>query len=92
MCHENAAYICFQGFVNGETEVSDMLVQMIDNKTIREDMRQKMEADRLAVTKQLGLIQKDRPWIAITVKTKQAIRSTINSMLDAVNELKISGT
>lgn len=64
---------------------------MIDNKAIREDMRLRMEADRLAITKELGLIQKDRPWIAITVKTKQAIRATINSMWDAVNELKVSG-
>lgn len=55
-------------------------------------MRLRMEADRLAVTRHLGMIQKDRPWIAITVKTKQAIRATINSMLDAVNELKVSGT
>lgn len=68
-----------------------MLIHMIDNKSIREDMRLRMEADRLAITKELGLIQKDRPWIAITVKTKQAIRATINSMLDAVNELKVSG-
>lgn len=64
---------------------------MIDNKTIREDCRIRMEADRLAITKELGLVQKDRPWIAITVKTKQAIRATLNGMAEAMLELKVSG-
>lgn len=64
---------------------------MIDNRTIREDCRLRMEADRLAVTKELGMVQKDRPWIAITVKTRQAVRATLNSMAEAVLELKVSG-
>lgn len=81
----------FQGFVMSEEEVSDMLVQMIDNKIIREYCRVELESNRLAITKELGLIQKDRPWIAITVKTKQAIRSTLNNIRESIIELKISG-
>ncbi|VVC86450.1 unnamed protein product [Leptidea sinapis] len=45
----------------------------------------------LAVTRQLGLLQRDRPWTAITVKTRQATTSTLNiMMLDAV-QLKEEG-
>lgn len=75
----------------GEEEVYEMLPLMIDNKKIREDMKFRMGADRLSIVKQLGIVQRDRPWIAITVKTKQAIRTTVNNMLEAVNELKMSG-
>ncbi|XP_044263875.1 sodium/hydrogen exchanger 11-like isoform X4 [Tribolium madens] len=38
-----------------------------------------------------GVVQKERPWVAITVKTKQAIRTVLSSMNDAINQLKIAG-
>lgn len=64
---------------------------MIPNAKVRQEMRQTMENDKLAVTKELGLIQKEKPWIAITVKTKQAIRTILNNMEVAIDDLRSSG-
>ncbi|KAB0793968.1 hypothetical protein PPYR_13588 [Photinus pyralis] len=85
------AYDIGKGYVTGEEEVAALLSQMIDHKDIREKCQARLDADRLAVTKELGIIQKDRPWIAVTVKTKQAVRSTLNSMNATVNDLKALG-
>lgn len=69
-----------------------MLSQMIDNPRIIENAKNEIEFGRLAITKQLTMVQNERPWIGITVKTKQAIQSVLNSMKEAINELKMSGS
>ncbi|XP_038218637.1 sodium/hydrogen exchanger 10-like [Zerene cesonia] len=80
-----------KGFVTGETEVCNLLPQLVDNIQIQETLYNKLEADRLAVTRQLGLLQRDRPWTAITVKTRQATTSTLNIMLSDAMQLKEEG-
>ncbi|XP_053617936.1 sperm-specific sodium:proton exchanger-like isoform X2 [Plodia interpunctella] len=80
-----------KGFVTGEQEVCTLLPQLVDNKLIQETLNAKLEADRLAVTRQLGLLQRDRPWTAITVKTRQATTSTLNIMLLDAMQLKEEG-
>jgi sodium/hydrogen exchanger 10/11 len=80
-----------RSYVAGEEEVLEMLPYMIDHEVIREHIRQKIEADRLDIIRLLGLLQKDKPWISITVKTKQAIRTVLCSMKAAISELKVSG-
>lgn len=72
-------------------EILDMLPHMVDNKKIRTSLKRDIENDKFFVTKLLSLVQKERPWVAITVKTKQAIRIILNSMVEAVNTLKTSG-
>lgn len=89
--HMAYAYELGKSYVTGEEEVMEMLNFMIDNDNIRNDMAQRMTHDKQFVIKLLGLVQKDKPWISITVKTKQAIRTVLNNMKDAFNELKISG-
>ncbi|CAK1543599.1 unnamed protein product [Leptosia nina] len=80
-----------KGFVTGETEVCNLLPQLVDNLQIQETLYNKLEADRLIVTRQLGLLQRDRPWTAITVKTRQATTSTLNIMLSDAMQLKEEG-
>lgn len=46
---------------------------------------------RLSVTRQLGLLQRDRPWTAMTVKTRQAVSCTLNVMLLDAGQLKEEG-
>lgn len=64
---------------------------MVENKVVRDSIKKQIEDDRLMVTKELGMIQKDSPWIAISIKTKQATRATLNHMRSAVTDLKMSG-
>ncbi|XP_052742004.1 sodium/hydrogen exchanger 10-like [Bicyclus anynana] len=80
-----------KGFVTGEQEVCSLLPQLVDNKQIQETLFNKLEIDRLTVTRQLGLLQRDRPWTAITVKTRQATTSTLNIMLLDAMQLKEEG-
>ncbi|XP_049880315.1 sodium/hydrogen exchanger 10-like [Pectinophora gossypiella] len=80
-----------KGFVTGEQEVSNLLPQLVDNKEIQDTLNARLEADRLTVTRQLGLLQRDRPWTAITVKTKQATTSTLNIMMLDAMQLKEEG-
>ncbi|XP_028170912.1 sodium/hydrogen exchanger 10-like [Ostrinia furnacalis] len=80
-----------KGFVTGEQEVCNLLPQLVDNKQIQETLNARLEADRLAVTRQLGLLQRDRPWTAITVKTRQATTSTLNIMMLDAMQLKEEG-
>ncbi|XP_008199714.2 solute carrier family 9 member C1-like [Tribolium castaneum] len=80
-----------KSYAIGETEILDMLPYMIDNTAIREEIKQKIERDKVIITKLLGMVQKEKPWIAITVKTKQAIRTILNSMKEAANQLRTAG-
>ncbi|XP_026320358.1 sodium/hydrogen exchanger 10-like isoform X3 [Hyposmocoma kahamanoa] len=80
-----------KGFVTGEQEVCSLLPQLVDNKHIQETLSARLEMDRLTVTRQLGLLQRDRPWTAITVKTRQATTSTLNIMILDAQQLKEEG-
>ncbi|XP_073962539.1 sperm-specific sodium:proton exchanger-like isoform X2 [Choristoneura fumiferana] len=80
-----------KGFVTGEQEVCSLLPQLVDNRLIQETLNTRLEADRLTVTRQLGLLQRDRPWTAITVKTRQATTSTLNNMVIDAIQLKEEG-
>ena len=80
-----------KSYATTETEILEMLPYMIDNKEIKEQISKKLEIDRAYITKLLGLVQKERPWIAITVKTTQAIRTILNAKKEAINFLKASG-
>ena len=46
---------------------------------------------KMGITKELGLLEKERPWIAVTVKTKQACTSTLTSMKATIDQLKVEG-
>lgn len=80
-----------KSYVTSHSEVIEMLPYMIDNKKVRAEMAQQMDCDRLFVVKLLGMVQKDKPWVAITVKTKQAIRTILSGMSESLKQLKISG-
>ncbi|KAJ8710687.1 hypothetical protein PYW08_009202 [Mythimna loreyi] len=80
-----------KGFVTGAQEVCTLLPQLVDNKQIYDNLTTKLDSDRLAVTRQLGLLQRDRPWTAITVKTRQATTSTLNIMILDAMQLKEEG-
>ncbi|XP_017771554.1 PREDICTED: LOW QUALITY PROTEIN: sodium/hydrogen exchanger 10-like [Nicrophorus vespilloides] len=85
------AFTIGKALVVGYDDVLEVLPKMSDNEKIRESIRLKLDSDRLALTKELGMLGKDRPWIAITVKTKQAMAATLIHMISNVDELKYAG-
>ncbi|XP_074660935.1 sperm-specific sodium:proton exchanger-like [Tubulanus polymorphus] len=79
------------GYVVGEEEVRKLLDQMIDDKKIAKKMCGIIESGRLEVVKELGLIQRDMPGIAVSVKTRHAIRVVLNNLRDTISELRGDG-
>ncbi|RZC35365.1 sodium/hydrogen exchanger 10-like, partial [Asbolus verrucosus] len=85
------AYELAKNFISGEEEVLENLKTIVDNNRIRDILQSRIDADRLSVTKIYGICQKDRPWVAITLKTRLVIEAVLNSMKEDIQELKASG-
>ena len=81
-----------KGYVVGKEEMMKTLCnltftpQPILNKFIIAS-----ETARLDTTKQLGLIRKDQPGIAVSIKTTQATRSVLNKCSETIRELQSRG-
>ncbi|XP_044265130.1 sodium/hydrogen exchanger 10-like isoform X2 [Tribolium madens] len=89
--HRALAFELGKCYITGEEEILENLHQIVDNDKIRESIREGIENDRLAITKRLGLAQKESPWVTTTVKTRLAMRTVLNSLKDDIYELKLSG-
>ncbi|XP_078585490.1 sperm-specific sodium:proton exchanger-like isoform X2 [Branchiostoma floridae x Branchiostoma japonicum] len=80
-----------KGFVVGEEEVMKLIPTIIDNRSIARDLRQKSDISRRAVIRELGLLQRDHPGIAVSVKTRQSIRAVLNHSRDTIREMQGGG-
>ena len=81
-----------RGFVVGEEE----LLQQFDriklvHKEVAEDLKQRVNATRLDVIRSLGLIRKEHPGVALSVKTHQATRSVLNHCQDVIKQMLSNG-
>lgn len=56
------------------TRVTALMNQIDYYEPVYTELMKEIEADRLYVSRELGLIQKENPEIASTVKTRHAIR------------------
>lgn len=66
--------------MTAEEEVSKLIESISDNASIRDRLMQVSNTNRLTVIRELGLLQRDHPGIAISVKTKAAVRSILNQV------------
>jgi len=80
-----------KGFVVAEEEVSKIIDQLVLDPKIAAELKMASDYARLQVVKSLGLLQRQHPGIAISVKTRQAIRSVLNNARDTLNELRSNG-
>lgn len=81
-----------RGFVVGEEE----LLQQSDriklvHKEIAEGFIKRVEATRLEVIRSMGLIRKEHPGVALSVKTHQATRTVLNHCQDVVRQILSNG-
>ncbi|XP_014349995.1 sperm-specific sodium:proton exchanger-like isoform X2 [Latimeria chalumnae] len=84
------AYDVGMGYVHGEEYVTKLLDQIADQKIVAQELRNIIEVDRQQAIKELGMLQRNYPEVAISVKTTQAIRTVLNSTRDTIQTF-ISG-
>ncbi|XP_053385039.1 sodium/hydrogen exchanger 10-like isoform X1 [Mercenaria mercenaria] len=80
-----------RGFVAGEEEVRKLVDHMSDHKDIAKSLKQMSDNSRLDVIRCLGMLSKQHPDIALSIKTRQAIRSVLNQLRDGIHELLTDG-
>lgn len=81
-----------RGFIKGIEELESSLDMIAgDNIQIKRKLRRIAEKSRTIVIRDLGLLQKNYPGIATSVKTKTAIRNLINVMFESVQRLQSGG-
>jgi hypothetical protein len=80
-----------KSYITGEEEILDNLENIVDNDQIRESVKKNTENDLLALSRCVGMAEKQSQWVATTVKTKSAMRMVLNSMKDDILELKVAG-
>ncbi|XP_041131503.1 sodium/hydrogen exchanger 10-like [Polyodon spathula] len=80
-----------KGYVVGEEDISKIVDHISDEKSIAQKLRNILEKNRQEAVRELGLLQRDHPAIAISVKTRQAIRTVLNSERDTIHALMSGG-
>ncbi|KAH0819940.1 hypothetical protein GEV33_002851 [Tenebrio molitor] len=89
--HKSLAFELGKSYITGEEEILDNLENIVDNDQIRESVKKNTENDLLALSRCVGMAEKQSQWVATTVKTKSAMRMVLNSMKDDILELKVAG-
>lgn len=81
-----------RGFVVGEDEVLSQFHRLkLVHRETAEIFKRKIEATRLDVIRSLGLIRKEYPGIALSVKTHHATRAVLNQCQELVKSIFNNG-
>nr|CAB3266352.1 sodium/hydrogen exchanger 10-like [Phallusia mammillata] len=80
-----------KGFVTGEEEVNKLIVSISENRKVQVKLIEASDRNRLLVTREMGLLQRDHPGIAISVKTRNAVRTILNHSRDTIHQLCAGG-
>jgi sodium/hydrogen exchanger 10/11 len=81
-----------KGFVVAKEEMLKQLDKLdFAHQEVVLELKERSEAARLDVIRSLGLLRKDHPGVAQSVKTHQAIRSVLNHCVDTVKKMFGSG-
>lgn len=87
-----SGYNIGQGFVRATEELETSLDLIAGEKGVsKEQMRRVLYKTKASINRDLGLLQRDYPEIAVAVKTKTAIRNLINVMHTSIRRLQDSG-
>ncbi|XP_072046818.1 sperm-specific sodium:proton exchanger-like [Amphiura filiformis] len=80
-----------KGFVLGEEEIVKLIDKLVNDKKIVAELMRYSTKSRLEIIRQLGMLQRDHPGIAVSVKTRQAIRTVLNISRETIGDLKGAG-
>ncbi|KAM6973381.1 sperm-specific sodium:proton exchanger-like [Aplochiton taeniatus] len=85
------AYDIGKGYVMGEEDIGKIIDHISDDTSISKKLKSILEENRQQAVRELGLLQRDHPEIAISVKTRQAVRAVFNSERDTIRTLMSGG-
>lgn len=71
-----------------QEQVMKFLGHLVTNDEVYDSIYKVLDADRMIVASELGLIKFDRTTIATTNKTSHAIRHVVNTMQDCIRSMK----
>ena len=81
-----------KGFVVAKEEMLNQLDKLgFAHEEVLLELRERSEAARLDVIRSLGLLRKEHPGVAQSVKTHHAMRSVLNHCMDTVKKMLGSG-
>ncbi|CAG7734239.1 unnamed protein product [Allacma fusca] len=80
-----------KGFMTAVDDVIKFLPQMVDHPKVLHKLKHALERERLEAVREMGIMQKEHPGIAIAVKTRHASRAVLNQMRENLLELKADG-
>ncbi len=80
-----------KGFVTAVDDVQKFLPQIIEQPRVLLKFRIALESLRIEVVREMGLLQKEHPGIALAVKTRHASRAVLNQMRESLMEMKEDG-
>eukprot|EP01135_Chromosphaera_perkinsii_P010654 Nk52_evm54s2192 gene=Nk52_evmTU54s2192 len=78
-------------YVVAQEEVEKLMSHICKHEAIRVALLQRSEKSKLEVLKELGLLRKKHPGIAISVKTRQALRSVLNHGMSSLHGIHGDG-
>ncbi|CAG7734240.1 unnamed protein product [Allacma fusca] len=80
-----------KGFVTAVDDVIKFLPQMVDHPKVLQKLKHALMRERLETVREMGIMEKENPGIAIAVKTRHASRAVLNQMRENLMELKADG-
>ncbi|XP_076449113.1 sperm-specific sodium:proton exchanger-like [Babylonia areolata] len=78
-------------YVTGQGEVVRQLDSMVNEPSIRDDLKHTCNRHKMDIIRTLGILALENPTIALSVKTRQAMRIVLNAQHDTVMQLKGDG-
>ncbi|XP_036423821.1 sodium/hydrogen exchanger 10-like [Colossoma macropomum] len=80
-----------KGYILGEEDISKIIDHIADDQTVSKKLKGILEMNRQVAVKEIGLLQRNHPEIAISVKTRQAARAVLNSKRETIKSLMLLG-
>ncbi|KAG1651400.1 Sodium/hydrogen exchanger 8 [Nymphon striatum] len=87
----STGYDVGRGFIVGEETAKRLIDRMVSDKTIADTLKIHSDQQKSKAIRELGHLQQMHPGVAMSVKTRQAIRSVLNNTRENIQDLRERG-
>ncbi|CAH0551343.1 unnamed protein product [Brassicogethes aeneus] len=84
-------YTLGNAFIRGQSELLEVLDNIVNDPMLEKNIRAQVVRDRMDILKKMGYLMLDKPWVNVTVNTKQVICMVLGSTKHDIDEMKTSG-